>query len=141
MFEMDMSKDFDRDHLVCIMYDSVDWQYDLGPVFVVGSNKTLVRCYIGIPIGKDYKIDKEALSHNLVGIYIASSDYDKINHNLPYIFFNIFDCDNLPPSHIITWIDKVSSKFTEEDIPENPKIISRSHIHIERPVKTLASVN
>lgn len=104
-----------------IMYDEVDWgDFIVGPQYILDEDFLPVRVYIGIP----HKIDNT----NLVGIYVKTEDYERLNHDAAYIF--IHSSDEPSDEDMQDIINFIENEIKGNIIVDNPKDASRMHFHI-----------
>lgn len=78
----------------------------LYPIFIVSSDKSLIRILIGKPMNNN-KVDYEIGNQNRYGIYIETKDYVKINHNNVYILFHDIDALEEDKDEMMIWIDQM----------------------------------
>lgn len=104
--------------LSMILMDEINWgNFIFAPQYVTGKNLEMIPVYIG-----NNKITKKT-ENNLVGIYVNTDDYPKIDHDYPYIFIN-YPYINEEITNIVEQMYKNLEKI-EDSISAN-----REHIHI-----------
>lgn len=101
-----------------IMIDEIGWgNFIFGPQYIVGNNFKMIPVYIG----NDSITDQN--DENIVGIYIDTINYDKINHDYEYIFINYPYIDG----DIMNIVKEIYYDLQKVD---NPEQMDRSHVHI-----------
>ncbi len=100
--------------------DYMDWHSDLSPQWILGKEE-LLPVFIGV----NHYADKY---DNCVGIYILNEDYEKIDHNLFYVFFHDIYLSEEDLNTLLEKNPHVFAECGEKDISEEAPEI-RSHFH------------
>lgn len=113
-----------EDGLSLIMVDEIDWETLLGPQFIIGFDREPIPVYIGHYLNENNYVDTE---NRVIGIWVKTTDYHKINHDSFYIFIHDYDISEKEINEIMDWIEEHNDESLTVDESDQ---MARSHYHI-----------